>query len=264
MEFKTITFEEPEQGIGLITLNRPDRLNAINLEMLEDLRTIFYQLRNNENVRVVIITGAGRGFCSGADLKDLLARKDDLFSNAGTFLYAVQKKYSETIIEMHRIAQPIIGAVNGVAAGGGMCIALASDVIFATPSASFVSSFINIGLSSGELGSTYFLPRAVGLPRAAEILFTGRPVKADEAERIGLISKLVKEEDLMDTAMETARIMLSKSRTGLLLTKEALYQNLHASSLEAAVELENRNQSICVFIPEFLQAVEEFDKQRKK
>ena len=262
MQFKTIRFEETEPRIGLITLNRPDRLNALNLDMLKDLHTLFYELRSREDVRVLVITGEGRGFCSGADLKDSKVRREaaTLFSSVGTHLIAIQKTYADRILEMRRLPQPIIAAVKGPAAGGGMCIALASDVILASPGATFIPSFINIGLSGGELGSSYFLPRTVGTARAAEILLTGRAVEAAEAERIGLISRMVEEENLMDAAMETARIMLTKSPLGLRLTKETLNQNLNAPSLEAAIELENRNQSICCFAPEFLEAVDKFSK----
>ena len=262
MQFKTIRFEETEPRIGLITLNRPDLLNALNLDMLKDLHTLFYELRSREDVRVLVITGEGRGFCSGADLKDSKVRREaaTLFSSVGTHLIAIQKTYADRILEMRRLPQPIIAAVKGPAAGGGMCIALASDVILASPGATFIPSFINIGLSGGELGSSYFLPRTVGTARAAEILLTGRAVEAAEAERIGLISRMVEEENLMDAAMETARIMLTKSPLGLRLTKETLNQNLNAPSLEAAIELENRNQSICCFAPEFLEAVDKFSK----
>jgi enoyl-CoA hydratase len=266
MKFSTIRFEEPEAGIGLITLNRPDRLNALNLDMLDDLHTLFEQLRGMEKVRVLIITGEGRGFCSGADIKDSRVRKDasTLFSNAATHLVAIQKKYSDRILEMRRLPQPIIAAVNGPAAGGGMCIALASDVVLASPQATFIASFINIGLSGGELGTSYFLPRVVGRARAAEILLTGRTVDAREAERIGLVSRLVEEDDLMDVAMEMARTMLNKSPMGLRLTKEVLNQNMNAPSLEAAIELENRNQSICCCTPEFMEAVVSFSDRGKK
>jgi len=266
MKLKTIRFEETEPGIGLNTLNRPDRLNALNLDMLEDLHTLFYELRSREDVRVLIITGEGRGFCSGADLKDSKVRREaaTLFSSVGTHLIAIQKTYADRILEMRRLPQPIIAAVKGPAAGGGMCIALASDVILASPGATFIPSFINIGLSGGELGTSYFLPRTVGTARAAEILLTGRAVEAAEAEKIGLISRMVEEENLMDAAMETARIMLTKSPLGLRLTKETLNQNLNAPSLEAAIELENRNQSICCFAPDFLEAVDKFSKVKGK
>ena len=266
MKFSTIRFEEPEAEIGLITLNRPDRLNALNLDMLDDFHTLFEQLRGMEKVRVLIITGEGRGFCSGADIKDSRVRRDasTLFSNAATHLVAIQKKYSDRILEMRRLPQPIIAAVNGPAAGGGMCIALASDVILASPQATFIASFINIGLSGGELGTSYFLPRIVGRARAAEILLTGRTVDAREAERIGLVSRLVEVDDLMDVAMEMARTMLNKSPMGLRLTKEVLNQNLDAPSLEAAIELENRNQSMCCCTSEFMEAVVSFSDREKK
>jgi len=266
MKFSTIRFEEPEPGIGLITLNRPDCLNALNMEMLDDLHSLFYHLRSMEDVRVLIITGEGRGFCSGADIMDSRLRREvsTLFSNATTHLVAIQERYSERILEMRRLPQPIIAAVNGTAAGGGLCIALASDVILAGPQAIFTASFMNIGLSGGELGTSYFLPRVVGRARASEILLTGRSVEATEAERIGLISRLVEEDELMDLAMEMARTMLSKSPMGLRLTKKVLNQNLDAPSLEAAIELENRNQSMCCCTPEFLEAVVSFGRQKEK
>jgi enoyl-CoA hydratase len=261
MEFDTIKFEEPENGIGLITLNRPDRLNAINLEMLEEFQALFRELTDHRpDVRVVILRGEGRGFCSGADLMDarMLEKSPELYRDAATFLEGVQKKYAQLIIDMRRLPQPIISVVQGAAAGGGFCMALATDVIIAGPKAKFVASFVNIGLSGGELGTTYFLPRLIGPARAAEILMTGRTVEAAEAERIGMISRLVDEDKLMDAAMDTARLMLGKSYLGLRQTKEAFRLNLNASSLEAAIELENRNQAICAFTPAFLEAVQAF------
>ena len=263
MNFSTIKFEEPEQGIGLITLNRPERLNALSLGMLDDLYALFDKLHRNEQVRVLFITGEGRWFCSGADLNDKsqLENMDTLASDPATLLMRVQKKYAGVILEMRRLPQPIISAVNGHAAGGGMCIALASDVIIAGPHATFTPSFINIGLSGGELGSSYFLPRLVGTARAAEILLTGRSVDAAEADRIGLVSRLVDEENLMDAAMETARTMLTKGTSALRLTKEALNQNVAAPSLEAAIELENRNQSICAFTADFVKTVQSWNKK---
>ncbi len=264
MEFKTIRYEEPEPEIGVITLNRPDRLNALNLDMLEELAALFADLGPDDRVRVLIVTGAGRGFCSGADLKDGRVRREanELFASVAAHLIGIQKKYAALISGMRRLPQPIIAAVNGAAAGGGMCVALASDVVIAAPEAVFIPSFINIGLSAGELGTSYLLSKVVGLGRASEILFTGRTVTAEEGERIGLVSRVVKGESLMDEAMNTARIMLGKSPMGLRLTKEALNYNQSAPSLEAALELENRNQSICCFTPEFLEAIEAFGKAK--
>jgi len=265
MQFNTIIYDNPQDGVGRITLNRPERLNAINLEMLEELHALFGALKNREDVRVVIVTGAGRGFCSGADLRDerIAGEGADLFSSAASHLVKIQRVYSRLIIDMRRLPQPIIAAVNGPAAGGGMCIALASDVIIADTKAAFTPSFINIGLSGGELGSSYFLPKLVGNARAADILLTGRTVDAAEADRIGLISRLTDEADLMQVAFQIAADMLDKTPLGLQFTKEVLNQNRHAASLESAIELENRNQSILCMTPEFFKAVEKFS-QRKK
>jgi enoyl-CoA hydratase len=265
MKFNTIIYDNPQDGIGRITLNRPERLNAINLDMLEELHSLFEDLKEQEDVRVMIITGAGRGFCSGADLLDdrIAGEAATLFSSAASHLVKIQKVYSRLIIEMRRLPQPIIAAVNGPAAGGGMCIALASDVIIADANAAFTPSFINIGLSGGELGSSYFLPKLIGNARAADILLTGRTVNAVEADKIGLISRLVGEENLMRVALEIAAEMLDKTPLGLRFTKEALNQNRHAPSLESAIELENRNQSILCITPEFFHAVEKFGKRKK-
>ena len=266
MSYNTFNFEIMEPGLGLITLNRPDRLNAINLEMLSEFHALYESLRENDEVRVLILTGAGRGFSAGADLMDaqMLEEAGRLFADAAIFLRKVQKVYSNMILEMRRLPQPIIAAVNGVAAGGGFTMVLASDVIYATPKAKFIPSFINLGLSGGELGTSYYLPRLVGSARAAEILMTGRAVRADEAEKIGLVNKVVEEDALIDTARATAQAMLGKSLMGLRLTKETLQQNQCAPSLEAAMELENRNQAICAFTGDFQKAVEAFVTGKKE
>ncbi len=267
MDYETLTFEEPEEGIGLITLNRPERLNAISMRMLDDLYALFADLKKRETIRVLLLAGAGKGFCSGADLKDDKLSGEEglkLFSSAAVHLEKIQKIYSGIIEVMYKQPQPIIAVVNGVAAGGGMCLALAADIIIAGPGAKFIPSFINIGLSGGELGTTYFLPKAVGRAKAAEILMTGRAVGAEEADRIGLVSRLVDAETLMETAMQTARTLLGKSPLGLRLTKETLRQNQNAPTLESAIELENRNQSILCCSPDFFEAVMAFIKAAKQ
>jgi enoyl-CoA hydratase len=264
MDFSTISFKEVEPGIGLLILNRPERLNAISVTMLAEFAELFDHLSQNDKIRVVVITGEGRGFCAGADLSDAIAFKDtEAFSDPESYLRIAQERYSNLILGLRKIPQPIIAAVNGPAAGGGFAVALASDVRLASPEAYFVASFINIGLSGGELGCSYFLPRLVGLSHAADILYTGRKVKADEAERIGLVSRVVPREELTETALSYARIMLGKSAGGLRLTKRVLDQNIDAPSLEAAVNLENRNQTIMVFSGEFLKLIEPFFKGGK-
>jgi enoyl-CoA hydratase len=262
LEFKTLRYEEIEAGIGGITLNRPERLNALSLEMLEEFHSLLSFVRNRSETRVLILTGEGRGFCSGFDLKDERLQREAVrfLSDPGLHLTAVQKKYGDLVVQMRKLPQPIIAAVNGPAAGGGMCLTLASDMILAGPQAAFTPSFINIGLSGGEMGTTYFLPRLVGSTRAAEILLTGRTVNAAEAERIGLVCRVVAADRLIPEAIETARKMIGKTSLGLRFTKEALYLNADAT-LEAAVELENRNQSICCCAPDFLKAITAFQKR---
>lgn len=265
MEFETMLFEEPVEGVGLVTLNRPERLNAINLAMLDDFYALFSRLERDEKVRVLVITGKGRAFCSGADLKEMRKGRhaETYYRDASTHLVYIQKRYAGVISGMRNLPQPVIAAVHGHAAGGGMCLAMASDIIYADPTAAFTPSFANIGISGGELGSSYFLPRLVGTARASEILLTGRTVYAEEAGRIGLVSRVVEEGMAGEEAVKTAELLLAKSISGLRMTKEVIRYNLNAPSLEAALELENRNQSICCFAGDFLAAVEAFRSRKK-
>jgi len=260
-EFQTFLFQEIEPRVGLVTLNRPEQLNAINVAMLDDFNELFAILAKDDAIRVLVITGAGRGFCSGADLNDAIVHKDtEAFSDPENFLRLVQERYAALPLGFRRIPQPVIAAVNGTAAGGGFSLVLASDIRVAVPEASFVASFANIGLSAGELGTSYFLPRLVGVARSSEILYTGRKVKAVEAERIGLVNRVVPKEDLLETALAYARTLIAKSVGGLKMTKRVLDQNIDAPSLEAAVSLENRNQTIMVFSGEFFKLIQPFFK----
>jgi enoyl-CoA hydratase len=261
--FTSFTVEEVEPSIGLVTLNRPEQLNAQNVEMLSEFEELFRILSDYESAtfKVLIITGAGKAYCSGADLNDAMAHKDtDAFSDPELFLKIVQERYANLILGMRKIPQPIISAVNGVAAGGGFAMTLASDIRVAAPEAYFIASFINIGLSGGELGCSYYLPRLVGLSNASDILLTGRKVSAEEAEKIGLVSKVVPREQLLEEALTRARMMTKKSFGALKLTKRVLDQNIDAPSLEAAVNLENRNQAIMVFSGEFFKLIKSFFK----
>lgn len=257
-----LQLEEIEPGIGLVTMNRPEKLNALNEEMIEAFGALFKHLTENKQIRVVILTGAGRGFCSGADLVEAFSKADhEAFSTAWNFFRLAQEKFANLTLSMRRIPQPVIAAVNGPAAGGGLGLALASDIRIAAPKAYFVASFINIGLSAGEMGTSYILPRLVGMGRASEILFTGRRVEVEEAERIGLVSKIVPAEALIQEAVALARIMLQKTPGGLFLTKRVLDSNASAPSLEAAIELENRNQTIMAVSNDFFQQVQRFAKK---
>lgn len=263
--FNTIILEEAEPGIAVLRLNRPESLNAMNLEMLDELKQVFSILKDDASVRVVIITGNGRGFCSGADLADAAQEIDsEYFSDPETFLRRVQETYSSVILTMRSLPQPIIAAVNGPAAGGGFCMAMASDIRIASGEAYFVASFINIGLSGGELGSSFLLPRLIGLSRASDILCTGRKVFADEAEQIGLVSRAVPPGELMSTTLAYARMMAAKSFGSLKFTKRALDVHTTAPSLESAIEYENRNQTMLLFSGDFARLIQSFSPGSKK
>lgn len=243
-KFQTITFEKND-GIGLITLNRPERLNAISHDMVDELLAVQDSLVSDPECRVLVITGAGRGFCSGTDLKSVPKVDSGDMMERTLQRYARQKRVSDIMLKMRQIPQPVIAAVNGVASGGGMCLALAADIRVAGNSAKFNAAFINMGLTGGDLGSSYFLPRLVGISRASEILFTGRWVEAEEALNIGLISRITHDEEVLDAALEIARSMLEKSALGLRLTKELLNTTLQ-NSLEAGLQVENRQQVLCM------------------
>ncbi|MHA1360621.1 MAG: enoyl-CoA hydratase/isomerase family protein, partial [Candidatus Helarchaeota archaeon] len=254
-EFETIIFEEQDNGISILTFNRPDKLNAISIKLLEELHEILDYLEWNFDTRVLIVTGAGRAFCAGLDLKEFpsirkaknpqfaklqyLNMKDPMKTN-----FYAQKRLADLIIKMRRIPQVIIAAVNGAATGGGFTIAMAADVRLASEKAKFNNAFIKIGVSGCDLGSSYFLPRLIGLSRAAELLYTGRFFDAKEADRIGFVSRVISPAELMDTALALADEMLAKSPLGLRMTKEVINQNIDAPSLESAINLENRNQVI--------------------
>jgi enoyl-CoA hydratase len=256
-----LTYEKVEQEIVLLTMNRPERLNAINFDMVEAFEEAFLRLSSDQEIRVVILTGSGRGFCSGADLIFAAEQASKgVFTSPYDYLIHAQERYSNLVLGLRRIPQPIIAAVNGPAAGGGFALALGSDIRIASPEAYFVASFINIGLSAGEMGSSYLLPRLVGMSQAAGILYTGRKVYADEAKEISLVNRVVPKEELINESMSIAKVMLGKSRGGLILTKRVLDANTNAPSLENALDLENRNQTLLVASGDFLKSVMSFGK----
>lgn len=258
-EYTTFTFEEREPGVAVMTLNRPDKLNAISWKMVEEIHDCFSDLEQNHAIRVVVLTGAGRGFCSGTELSG--GEQEHPGSNPVTALYKRQKLIGDLAIHMRRIPQPLIAAVNGVAAGGGFSFAMGCDVRVAARSARFIGSFINIGLSGGDMGSSYFLPRLIGLSRASDILLTGRDFPAEEAEQCGFVSRVVEDGQAVDAALEIARQMLTKSPFGLRMTKELLTLSLDQQGMEAAMYMENRTQALAVLTGDFKTAMEAFAKK---
>lgn len=246
MTYKTLEFECRDH-IGWLTLNRPERLNAISWEMVRELRDFFASLEEQLDTRVVIVRGAGRAFCAGLDLKETFGPEAEQ-AQATRFRppgFMGQRNFSDIYVRMRQAPQPLIAAVRGTALGGGFSIALACDVRIASESARFNIGFIRVGFSACDMGSSYFLPRLIGLSRAAEYMYTGRFMDAATAERIGLVSRVVPDDQLDQAALELAQEMLNASPFGLRMTKEVLNVNIDASSLIAATYLENRTQLLC-------------------
>jgi enoyl-CoA hydratase/carnithine racemase len=236
---ETLLVERPHAGVLVVTLNRPKRLNAINAvmrrELIETLEAV------GDDVNAVVMTGAGRGFCSGIDMRDFgpdVPTPDDPAIDRLRF----QESMAALPQAIRDLPQPVIAAVNGPCVGGGLALCLAADIRICSGAATFGNAAILLGLSGAEMGMSYHLPRIVGTSVAADWMLTGRTVTADEADRRGLVSELVEPDRLADRAAEIASAIAELSPLGVQLTKRALQVNTDASGLDAAVELENRNQ----------------------
>ena len=238
----TVRTERPEKGIALVTLDRPERLNAMSHELVADLHETFAALAADHTCRVVVLTGEGRGFCAGLDLKGTGEAPGTAGLGRTQAGMRSQQHIATLVTEMRRLPQPIIAAVNGPAAGGGLALALASDVRVASTSARFNVAFVKIGLSGCDVGVSWLLPRLVGAARAFELMLTGRLIDAEEAQRIGLVLDVVPEGEVVEAAMATARLIRANSPFGVWMTKEVMWSNLEAPSLQAAIDLENRTQ----------------------
>ena len=237
-----VVVDHPRPGIALVTLNRPERMNAMAFDVMIPFRDALEEISNDNSVRAVVVTGAGRGFCSGADQRSAgpLPHVDGL--TPPTVALRAMEMLDNVVLSLRRMHQPVISAVNGAAIGGGLCLALASDIRIAAEDAYFRAAGINNGLTASELGLSYLLPRAIGSSRAAEIMLTGRDVDAAEAERIGLVSRVVAPETLLDTALEIGRGIGAWSRPGVELTKRTLWSGLDAGSLAGHMQSEGLGQ----------------------
>jgi enoyl-CoA hydratase len=240
MSFVEVTHPHPH--VALVTLNRPQRMNAMAFDVMIPFRDALREIGLDNDVRVVVLTGAGRAFCSGADLEDpgTVPHIDGL--TLPTIALRSMELLDEVIATIRRLHQPVIAAVNGPAIGGGFCLALAADIRLAAPGAIFRAAGINNGLTAAELGISFLLPRTVGQSRAAEIMLTGRDVSAEEAERTGLVAQVVAEDDLLARCYETADRIIGWSRAGIELTKRQLWNSLDASSLQTHMDAEGTAQ----------------------
>jgi enoyl-CoA hydratase len=240
---ETLAIDAPRSGVVVITLNRPDRLNAINQQMVAELIETCAALGTDEGVRAVVLTGAGRGFCSGIDVRDFGPGVPDAGAAAINRL-RFQEMMASLPVALRELPQPVVGAVNGPCVGGGLALCLAADVRLCSTQASFGNAAILLGLTGAEMGMSYHLPRIVGTSVAADWMLTGRTVTAEEADRRGLVSELVEPGALMDRALERASAISELPPLATQMTKHALQVNTDAADLHAALELENRNQVI--------------------
>ncbi|MGQ0832347.1 MAG: enoyl-CoA hydratase-related protein [Microthrixaceae bacterium] len=258
-----VLVDRPRAHVATVRLNRPDRLNAMSIELVSELHDALVTIADDNDTWVVVLTGAGRGFSSGLDLKDtgIVPNIDGL--QVGRIAQRAMRHYSRLVPQMRRMPQPIIAAVNGPAYGGGMCLALGADLRFAAASAAFNSTGIVNGLTSTELGVSWLLPRLIGVARSNDMLLTGRVVDANEALQMGLVSRVLPDEDLLDACLDVAEGMTRFSPYGLSMTKDVLWANLEVASLEAAVELEDRNQLMLGFTENLPEAIRAFDAGRE-
>ena len=237
-----IRVERPREGVALVTLDRPERMNAMAFDVMVPLREALEAVSRDNGVRVVVLTGAGTAFCSGADLEDPGRVPGIEGLTLSTIALRSMELLDDVIVTIRRMHQPVIAAVNGPAIGGGFCLALACDIRLAAEPAYFRAAGINNGLTASELGLSYLLPRAIGTARAAEVMLTGRDVRADEAERVGLVSQVSPAETLLDDCLEVAERILGFSRPGIELTKRMLWSSLDASSMAAHMDHEGLGQ----------------------
>ncbi len=256
MVFSEILLEKNEQYITTITMNRPQFLNALTLTMLEELHQAFQKCQEDKEVRALIITGAGRGFCAGADLKKSLGEATEVRDQ-----WEMVRSFDRLILRMRDLDKPVISAVNGVAVGGGACMAIASDMVIAAKGAQFGFVFPRVGLSGADLGATYFLPRLIGLVKANELLFTGETITAEEAAQMGMINRVVPPEELLPNALVLARKIAGNSPIGMAITKMAINKGL-ALDVSTDLEFEAYLQSLCMQSEDFQEGLRSFQEKR--
>jgi enoyl-CoA hydratase/carnithine racemase len=258
--YETLRVERTRPGIATVTLSRPDRLNALSWEMVSELGAALAELGADREVRVVVLTGEGRGFCAGIDIKE----PDAVGSADGDpiAVYHRQEAVAGLATALRGLPQPVVAAVNGPAAGGGLALALAADVRVCSTAARFNVAFVKIGLSGCDIGVSYLLPRIVGFGIASELMLTGRMVEVEEAARIGLANRVVAPEELLDSAYELAGQIAANSPFGVWMTKQVLGRNVDAGDIGAAIELENRTQVLATRTDDMKEALGAFVEKR--
>ena len=257
-----VEIERPEPGLAHLIFNRPERRNALARDMLEAIDAALDEVEADRSVRAIVLSGAGAGFCAGADLKERIDPATEKSKTALGIAYDMQIVLAKLMLKIHELRQPVIAAVHGPAVGGGLAIALASDIRVCDPSAVFGAVFIKVGLSSCDVGTSYLLPRIVGASRAAELMLTGRHFGAEEADRIGLVHRVTEAGGHVEAALETGRLIAANNEYGVWMTKSGLWANLDAPSMRHAIELENRTQILGTFTGNMEEATRAFVEKR--
>lgn len=237
-----VEVDQPAEGVTRLTLNRPDRLNALTRELVDEMHRALDEIDADHECRAVILTGAGKGFCAGLDLNGYGAIPGTESLGRAQQGMAVQQHIADVIHHLRAVRQPVIAAINGAAAGGGMAWSLACDIRYCSASAKFGTAFITLGLSGCDMGVSWLLPRLIGASHAWELILTGRVIDAAEAERIGIVTRSLPDDELMNRCLEVAAEIVANSPFGTWMTKEVLWSNLEIPSLAAGIDIENRNQ----------------------
>ena len=262
--FETLEIEYPRPEVAVLRLNRPKSLNALSWQLVEDLHAALDALDRNNRCRVVVLTGAGRGFCAGLDLRDQ-GNPGEIVAGASGLRAGLlaQNRIASLIPKLRRIQQPLVAAINGPAYGGGLALALGCDVRIAAQSARLCVQFIRVGVSGCDIGVSYLLPRLIGASRAHDLILSARTFDAEEAERYGVVTRIVPDAELVPAALALADELCDFTPFGLFATKQVMWANLDIPNLEAAIQLENRNQIMAGASGEVKEAARAFFEKRK-
>lgn len=249
---------EERDGVATITLDRPDRLNALTFEVYAELRDTFAALDSRAGVRVVVLTGAGKGFCSGGDVEQIIG---ELLTRDTKALLEFTRMTGALIRNIRALRKPVVASLNGIAAGAGAVVALACDFRVASERAKMAFLFTKVGLAGADMGAAYLLPRIVGLARATEILYLGDVIDAEQAERLGLVTRVVSHDRLREETLTFARRLAAGPAFALGMTKELLNQELDLS-FAAAIEAEAEGQALCMLANDFKEGYAAFMEKR--
>jgi len=258
----TLQVDQPNEGVTRITLDRPERLNAMNAELIGELHDALAGVAADRACRVVVLTGSGRGFCAGLDLAGYGEAPGSEGLGRVESTFATQTHIAALVPRLRSLPQPVIAAVNGPAAGGGLALALASDIRIAATSARFNVAFVRLGLSGCDIGVSWLLPRLIGASRAWELMLTGRIIESGEADRIGLVLRVVPDDELQDAALQTAGLIAANAPWGVRMTKEVMWSQLEVASLQAGIDLENRTQVLSSMTGDMREAMAAFLEKR--